>query len=213
MVYGISDQALLVFQGLTLPFAKQISKEKIFGSTKGKPISKDIQTNLQTVDLGSLEQLQSKEIGAEWLVKQAFDALDIPSLLTDIGLNQKEIKEAQLLLTAKLVHPSSELETQRWLNHNSGAPELYDYQQDITRYALYQGATKMYAQKKYMDTRLYSKSFLKYRCVKYTFTFCRPKLSPFLPLTCITQLFIYIHTYARPFLCENQNEDYHTSLA
>lgn len=145
-------------EALAQSFAKQISKEKIFGSTKGKPISKDIQTNLQTVDLGSLEQLQSKEIGAEWLVKQAFDALDIPSLLADIGLNQKEIKEAQLLLTAKLVHPSSELETQRWLNHNSGAPELYDYQQDITRYTLYQGATKMYAQKKYMDTRLYSKS-------------------------------------------------------
>jgi len=145
-------------EDLAQSFAKQISREKIFGTTKGKSISKDIETNYQTVNLDSIDQLESKEIGGEWLVKQAFDALGIPSLLTDIGLDEKQLKVAQLLLTAKLLHPSSELETQRWLNQNSGAPELYDYQDDITRYSLYQVATKMYAQKEQLDTGLYASS-------------------------------------------------------
>jgi len=143
---------------LAQSFAKQISKDKIFGSTKGKPISKDIETNHQRVNLESLEQIESKEIGGEWLVKQAFEALNIPSLLTTIGLDQTQVKVAQMLLTAKLLHPSSELETQRWLDENSGATDLYDYQNDITRYSLYQVATKMYSQKEQIDTGLYASS-------------------------------------------------------
>jgi len=123
---------------LAQSFAKQISKEKIFNSDKGQLISQDVKSNFQTVDLESLEQLESKQIGGEWLVKQAFEAMDIPSVLETIGLDTKQVKVAQLLLTAKLLHPSSELETQRWLNQNSAAPELFDYQEDITRYSLYQ---------------------------------------------------------------------------
>jgi len=84
--------------------------------------------------------------------------MDIPSVLETIGLDTKQVKVAQLLLTAKLLHPSSELETQRWLNQNSAAPELFDYQEDITRYSLYQVATKMYCEKENIDKDLYSKT-------------------------------------------------------
>jgi hypothetical protein len=143
---------------LAQSFAKQISKEKIFNSDKGQLISQDVKSNFQTVDLESLEQLESKQIGGEWLVKQAFEAMDIPSVLETIGLDTKQVKVAQLLLTAKLLHPSSELETQRWLNQNSAAPELFDYQEDITRYSLYQVATKMYCEKENIDKDLYSKT-------------------------------------------------------
>ena len=143
---------------LAVEFTKKIAKEKIFGLTKGKPISKEIENNIETVHLETLEQLESREIGGEWLVKQAFDAMDIPSLLASIGMDNKQIKEAQLLLMAKLLHPSSELETQRWLNQNSGAIELLDYSNDITRYSLYKASTKMYDNKHCIDDQLYKKS-------------------------------------------------------
>lgn len=164
LITGMDSSSLLPLalsdhvESLAQSFCKQITKEKIFDLKKGLPISKDIQSNYQRVNIESLDQLESREMGGEWLVKQAFNALDIPSLLTGIGLDEKQIKVAQLLLTAKLLHPSSELEAQRWLNHNSAAPELYDYQDDLTRYSLYQVATKMYAQKEHIDTGLYCKS-------------------------------------------------------
>ena len=145
-------------ESLAQSFAKQVSKDKIFSSNKGRLISEDIQNNLQTVDLESFEQIESKEIGGEWLVKQAFQAMDIPSVLTNIGLDEKQIKVAQMLLTAKLLHPSSELETERWLNNNSASAELYDYQEKITRYSLYQVTNKMYSQKENIDKDLYSKT-------------------------------------------------------
>jgi hypothetical protein len=145
-------------ESLAQSFAKQISKEKIFSSDKGQLISQEVQNNFQRVDLESLEQLESNEIGGEWLVKQAFEAMDIPSILATIGLDAKQVKVAQMLLTAKLLHPSSELETQRWLDQNSACAELFDYQEDITRYSLYQVATKMYCEKENIDNSLYSKT-------------------------------------------------------
>jgi len=57
----VSDE----LEALAQFFAKQISKHKIFSSGKGKPISKDIDSNYQNVDINSLEQLESKEIGGE----------------------------------------------------------------------------------------------------------------------------------------------------
>jgi len=145
-------------ESLADSFAKQISKEKIFSSNKGNLISQDIESNFQTVDLESLEQVESKQIGGEWLVKQAFEAMDIHFILANIGLDKRQVKVAQMLLTAKLLHPSSELETQRWLNQNSTCAELYEYQEDITRYSLYQVTTKMYSLKESLDKDLYSKT-------------------------------------------------------
>jgi hypothetical protein len=142
---------------LAQEFAKKIAKEKIFPSPKGKSIAKEITSQYHHVDLESTEQLSSKDIGGEWLLKQAFDSLDLPFLLEEIGLGEQQVLDAQLLLIAKLLHPSSELEAMRWLNENSAAAELFSDNGDITRYKLYQAATNMYAKKKQLDNLLYKK--------------------------------------------------------
>jgi len=138
-------------------FAKKIAKDKIFPSSKGKSIAKKVVDKFQTIDLESIEQIESKDIGGEWLVKQVFDTFKMPLLLEEIGLDSKQIVNAQLLLTAKLLHPSSELEAMRWLNENSAASELYDDHGDMSRYKLYQAATGMYKEKKKLDELLYGK--------------------------------------------------------
>ena len=62
-----------------------------------------------------------------------------------------------MLLTAKLIHPSSELETERWLKESSGAMELYGEEGfSTTRYRLYQAATKLYEERETIEDKLYS---------------------------------------------------------
>lgn len=152
-----SESRFAAIEDLAQEFARKIVKDKIFSSLKGKSIAKDVKEELQTVDLQTMEQLDSKSIGAEWLVKQTFDKLGFPDILRDIGLDEKQVIDAQLLLTGKLIHPSSELEAQRWLNENSAAMELYNKPNDMTRYRLYQAATKMYNHKADLDKGLYQK--------------------------------------------------------
>ena len=143
-------------ENLAQSFAQQISRDKIFPSTKGKSISKDVDQNYQQVNLDSIEQLESHQMGGEWLVKQAFNKLGLANILESIGLDNKQIDIAQLLLTAKLIHPSSELETERWLNENSGALELYNNIEKVTRYKLYQTTSLMFNAKQEIDNSIYS---------------------------------------------------------
>jgi len=143
-------------ESLAQSFAQQISKEKIFPSGKGKIISKNIDNNYQNVNLDSIEQTESREIGGEWLVKQTFQKLGFGSILELIGMDNSQIDTAMLLLTAKLLHPSSELETERWLNENSGALELYNNVEKVTRYKLYQVASKMFKSKQIIDSSFYN---------------------------------------------------------
>jgi len=140
-------------------FAEKIIKEKLFIPTpdKEKKISKEILNNIQEVDLESIEQIDSKDIGGEWLVKQVFDKLGIASILADMGLDIPQIDIAQMLLTGKLLHPSSELEAERWLKENSGARELYPTKEYISRYRLYRAAELMYQNKGAIEKGLYNK--------------------------------------------------------
>jgi hypothetical protein len=139
-------------------FVSEIHKKGLFPSKKRKSsIGVAPSENYQEINLESVEEEESREIGGEWLCKQAFDNLGIDKLLSQIGMNENQIDMAQILLTAKLIHPSSELETERWLKENSGALELYGEEAfSTTRYRLYQAATKLYQEKALIEKELYS---------------------------------------------------------
>lgn len=142
---------------LAQKFADKILKNKLFTTNNKKSkIEKEIHNNYQEVDLDSIEQIESKEIGGEWLVKQAFEKLGIHKLLDEIGMSASQSATAQMLLITKLLHPSSELETERWLLENSAASELYQTDENISRYKLYKAAEQMYANKEFIDNGLYS---------------------------------------------------------
>ena len=144
---------------LAVHFAKKIVKDKLFNTApnKERQLSKAIKNASQEVDLESMEQIQSREIGGEWLVKQVFDKLGIATILADSGLQGAQVDIAQMLLTGKLLHPSSELEAERWLRENSGASELYPTKEDVSRYKLYGAAEAMYKNKDSIEKELYGK--------------------------------------------------------
>ncbi len=106
----------------------------------------------------SIDQLESKTIGGEWLVKQAFDNFGLSDLFSSIGMSDKESGIAQMLLTAKMVHPSSELETERWLQENSGVDILYNSEDHhkVSRYRLYKVASILYKNKDKIEQKMYT---------------------------------------------------------
>lgn len=79
-------------------------------------------------------------------------------LFSSIGMNEMEVGIAQMLLTAKMLHPSSELEAERWLQENSGVHKIHNLRDDhpVTRYRLYKAATLMYKHKDEIEKSLYS---------------------------------------------------------
>ena len=146
-------------ESLAQAFAKKIIEKGVFPvKKKARVLAQDTVTDYHEVDINSTEQLESKTIGGEWLVKQAFDKLGLDDIFLGTGMSANESGIAQMLLTAKLVHPSSELETERWICENSGIDELYNLNDNhpVTRYRLYKAATHLYKHKNGIEKLLYS---------------------------------------------------------
>lgn len=143
---------------LAQQFVTEIRSKGLFPGNKRKAsVGAAPQEKYEEVDLESIEEEECREMGGEWLCQQAFDRIGLPALLLETGMNQTQINMAQMLLTAKLIHPSSELETERWLKENSGAMELYGEEGfSTTRYRLYQAATMLYKEKDLIEKELYS---------------------------------------------------------
>lgn len=142
---------------LAKKFVKQIVNKGAFSFAKPspKPSSKSDIEYLQ-VDIESAEELESKELGGEWVCKQAFERLNLDDILISMDIEPKDITLTKALLTAKMVHPSSELETERWLKENSSTLELYGENTEIaTRYQLYKVGQMLYNNKEYFEKRLY----------------------------------------------------------
>lgn len=147
---------------LAKKFTKKIIEKGVFPVKKKKmPISEEPETDYQEIDVNSIDQLESKTIGGEWLVKQAFNKFGLSDLFSGIGMSENEAGIAQMLLTAKMLHPSSELETERWLHENSGAGEFYNPHDNhpVSRYRLYKAATQMYKNKEEIERSMYSATY------------------------------------------------------
>lgn len=154
-IFNDMDECIEVF---AQRYTREIQSKGLFPSQKRKTaIGTAPEKAFEEVNLDSIEEQESKTIGGEWLCKQAFDRLSIAPLFAKIGMNETQISMAQMLLTAKLIHPSSELETERWLQENSGAMELYGEEAfSTTRYRLYQAATMLYDHKETIEKELYT---------------------------------------------------------
>ena len=99
-------------------FAMKIIEKGVFPIRKKQSpiaISKDIGEEFMAVNIKSQKELESKSIGGEWLVKQTFNKFGLNDLFLSIGMSENQAGIAQMLLTAKMLHPSSELEAERWL--------------------------------------------------------------------------------------------------
>jgi transposase len=113
--------------------------------------------NFQEVDMNTFDNDESKNIGAEWLCKQAIDEIDLAGLLKDkLGFSDNKYALAMLALIGRLVYPGSDNKTADFLNENSGAgyffrredkiisrkqlsqisDELYSYKDEIERYLI-----------------------------------------------------------------------------
>lgn len=78
----------------------------------------------QTVDVQSLQNLNVRSIGAEYLGVTFFNKLQLSQCLKSCGFSQRQLEIAQLLIIGRLVHPGSERHLFDWAQHLSALDEL-----------------------------------------------------------------------------------------
>lgn len=140
-------------EGLAYYFYKQLIKRKLEKVEVEVPgTGKD----LQTVDLNTFEVVEGKEIGGEWLCKQAIQKLGLPEYLSaELGWNNNQVQVAMLALLGRLLYPASERATAKWLNENSAALELFSPEsKGVDRNRLQQAGVMLFAEKEKIENYL-----------------------------------------------------------
>lgn len=112
-------------------------------------------TDWQTVDLSTLKNKDGREIGAEWLCKQAFDQLGIAAFLHNKDWTQDNISLATTHIISRAVYPASELKTVSFIKENSAICEITGFDKDkLTKDKLYKISHDLYSVKDELENYL-----------------------------------------------------------
>ena len=118
--------------------------------------------DIHKVDVNSVIHEESRTFGGEWLSKQMLDGCGLSGHLSQ-NTDNKEIEklmEAEIIL--RMVHPSSEPKTSRWLAGESSLCEILSLQKMPGHLKLYDAARRLHAQKEEVEDFLYQRFASKY---------------------------------------------------
>src|SRR3989339_924352 len=109
----------------------------------------------ETVNMSTLKNKDGREVGAEWLCKQAFDQLGIGGLLKQHGWDEGAISLATTHIISRAVYPASELKTVSYIKENSAICEITGFDKNlITKDLLYDISHKLYKVKEPLEQHL-----------------------------------------------------------
>jgi hypothetical protein len=112
-------------------------------------------TDIQKVDINSIIFEESRTFGGEWLSKQMLDNCGLSEFLSQNTDNEEMKKLMEVEIISRMIHPSSELETSRWLENNSSLCEILSLHKTPDHRKLYKAARVLYGQKENIEDYLY----------------------------------------------------------
>ncbi len=112
----------------------------------------------ETVDVASACDMDGRTIGVEHAAWQALEMLRLPALLDALGFNRRQRCCALGSIIARMAHPGSERETNRWLRQTSAAGEMlgFDFSR-VSAMALYRASDRLLAHQEEIENRLFGR--------------------------------------------------------
>jgi len=102
-------------------------------------------TEWETVNMASMKNSDAREIGAEWLCKQALDQLGIGDFLKQQKWTEEKISLAATHIISRAIYPASELKTVSFIKENSAISEITGLEKSkLTKDQLYKISHKLY---------------------------------------------------------------------
>ena len=113
------------------------------------------QSDYERIDTKTIRHEDVREVGAEWMCKQAIDQLDIAGFLMDKGFDEQQINTCLLHIVSRAVYPASEHKTEQWIRESSAVAELFGKEPSrISRHMLYKAAVDLYGVKDELEKHL-----------------------------------------------------------
>ena len=106
----------------------------------------------------TLHHSDVREVGAARLLQHQARLLGLRDCLAACGLRPRHVRLGLARILARALHPASERETLRWLQHDSGLPELLGLEpSDLARDALYAAADALWERHDELESALFAR--------------------------------------------------------
>ena len=110
------------------------------------------------IDTTSVDNSDSKDIGCEHIIYETIKELELDTKLKELGFTNVQLNSAIGTIVAKMINPSSDIKTYRYLCNKSGINELIDCDfNKISSSNIYRVADKLYKSKDEIEKHLYNK--------------------------------------------------------
>jgi transposase len=126
------------------------------------PEQKAYAPDIQKVDVNSLENEDSRTFGCEWLSKQMAGSCGLTDFLLRAAGSQRMAALMLSEIICRMAHPSSALESSRWLSSESSLCELLGISKCPGHKELYAAARCLYEHKSEVEAFLFSYFHSKY---------------------------------------------------
>jgi transposase len=110
--------------------------------------------DLVTVDANSEKKYDSRTVGPEHVALRQMARYQLDRILRGGGFTKRQIVLAKMLIAGRMVHPSSERETARWINESSGLCELLGGERKVYDNALHRVANLLFEQHDAIEQQL-----------------------------------------------------------
>jgi len=108
------------------------------------------------VNIDSLEMNRTRSIGCEHVTLEALRLLELDTKLAELGFTGPQAALAIGTIIGRACHPSSERETHRWLQDQSGLGELLEHDfEEVNLYKMYQVSDLLLKKKTAIEKHLY----------------------------------------------------------
>jgi len=129
---------------------------RILAKQQEKPENKSL--DYREIDIDSVEMNRVRSIGCEHVILESLRLLGLDTKLSELGFTGPGVALAIGTIVARACHPSSERETHRWLQDQSGLGELLDRTfEDVSLYKMYQVSDLLLKNKSAIEEHLYQK--------------------------------------------------------
>jgi transposase len=112
-------------------------------------------SDIRKVDVNSVTNEDSRTFGGEWLSCQMLNDCGLRGFLSQNIDNAEMEKWIAAEIISRMIHPSSELETSRWLESESSLCEMLSLQKTPDHRKLYTAARTLYGEKEKVEDFLY----------------------------------------------------------
>lgn len=138
--------------------AQRIVAQLLLEQPALSPDTAEAATDMQTVDVNSLELTRPRSVGVEHLGLWAMEQVNFAGLLTQMGLNGPQQAAVIGSIIGRMTAPGSEQATYRWLQSQSALGELIDFDYDsMGAMALYRASDRLYRHRDTLEPQLFER--------------------------------------------------------